>query len=68
MSVTFYTTHCPKCSVLQSKLKAKGIDYTENSDVQEMISLGFKSAPLLKVDDQVMDFATAVKWVNAYEG
>lgn len=64
MTVTFYSTHCPKCRVIESKLKAAGIEYTEINDVDEMIHLGFKSAPLLKVDDEVMDFMAANKWIN----
>lgn len=64
MTVTFYSTHCPKCRVIESKLKTAGIEYTEVNDVDEMIRLGFKSAPLLKVDDEVMDFMAANKWIN----
>jgi glutaredoxin len=65
--ITFYTTHCPKCSVLETKLKQKNIDYVENTDVQEMLSLGIKSAPVLVIDGEKYNFAEAVKWVNAQE-
>lgn len=64
MEVVFYSTHCPKCRVIESKLKAAGIEYTENDNVDEMIELGFRSAPLLKVDGKVMDFMAANKWIN----
>ena len=64
MSVTFYSTRCPKCRVLESKLKAAGIEYTEVNDVDKMITLGFKSAPLLEVDGKVMDFVAANKYLN----
>ena len=64
MEVIFYSTHCPKCRVLESKLKAANVEFTEVDDVDEMIRLGFKSAPLLKVDGEVMDFMAANKWVN----
>ena len=57
--ITFYTTHCPKCSVLETKLKQKNI--------QEMLSLGIKSAPVLVIDGEKYNFAEAVKWVNAQE-
>ena len=65
--IVFYTTHCPKCRVLESKLKSKNIEYVENDKVDEMISLGIQSAPALKVDGEVKLFAEAVKWVNAQE-
>ena len=65
--IVFYSTHCPKCSVLKSKLDKAGIEYTESNDIDEMISLGLKSAPALKVDDELFDFGAAVKWIRAQE-
>ena len=59
-----YTTHCPKCKVLEIKLKQYNIDYTENENVEEMKELGIKAAPALKVDDEIMDFSTAIKWIS----
>lgn len=32
--------------------------------VEEMLSLGITSVPVLCVDGQMMDFANAVKWIN----
>lgn len=51
MEITFYSTHCPKCKVIESKLKQAGLEYTEVNDVNEMLQLGFRTAPILKVDD-----------------
>lgn len=66
--VTLYTTHCPKCKVLETKLKQKGIEYKEINDVDYMIALGLKNAPALQIDgEDMMDFATSIKWVNAQE-
>lgn len=64
MKVILYTTHCPKCKVLTAKLKAKGVDYEEVTDIEIMKNKGFMSAPMLEVDGKVMGFAEAVKWVN----
>jgi len=64
MSITLYSTGCPQCNVLKSKLDAKGIQYDINSSVDDMLALGVMSAPVLKVDDQILKFAEAVKWVN----
>ena len=33
----------------------------------DAIDAGFMSAPVLKVDDEWMNFGTAIKWVNAIE-
>lgn len=62
--VVLYTTHCPKCSVLEAKLKKAGIEYEECEDVDEMISLGFKAAPVLVVNEVALEFGDAVKWLN----
>lgn len=64
MKVILYTTHCPKCNVLTAKLKAKGVDYEEVTDVDIMRDKGFMSAPMLEVDGKIMTFVEAIKWVN----
>lgn len=62
--IILYSTHCPRCNVLKSKLDEKHIEYTENNNVDEMIDLGIMSAPALKVDDTLMLFKEAIDWVN----
>lgn len=62
--VEFYTIDCPKCSVLEKKLKEKGIEFKTIKGEDEINKLGYSSAPLLKVDNTVMEFFTAVAWVN----
>lgn len=64
MNVILYTTHCPKCRILTQKLQTKNIEYTEFTDVDEMIKKGFTTMPILQADDIIMDFATANKWIN----
>ena len=63
--IVLYTTHCPQCRVLETKLKQKGIEYEENDDVSEMIALGYHTAPLLKLEDgQVLNFTAARNWLK----
>ena len=64
MNIVLYSTKCPKCHVLESKLKQKNIEYVEINDVKLMQEKGFKTAPKLEVDDVVYDFAEAVKWIG----
>lgn len=65
MHLVLYTTHCPRCKVLEKKLQQKGLLYTENDNIDEMIEMGFKTAPLLSVDGaKPMDFGEAVKWIK----
>lgn len=62
--ITLYTTHCPKCNVLKSKLDSKNIEYKIVEDVDIMQNKGFSSAPVLEVDNEMLDFVNAIKWVN----
>ena len=64
--ITLYSTHCPKCNVLEKKLEKKGIEFELNDkfDVQELINKGFSTAPILQVDDEYMTFEKANKWLN----
>ncbi len=64
MSVVLYSTHCPKCSVLEKKLKQKNIPYEEVNDVKIMKEKGYLMLPVLEVDGKSMDFKKAVNWVN----
>lgn len=67
--VKLYSTGCPKCEVLKKKLAQKGIEYVEISDENKLISLGITHIPQLSVNDgELMDFTTAVDFVNSYEG
>ena len=63
--IILYTTHCPQCRVLEMKLKQKNIEYEECDDAGKMIELGFKSAPVLEVENIFYNFSDAIKWVNA---
>jgi glutaredoxin len=65
--IILYTTGCPRCHVLETKLKQKNIEYVECNDVEEMEKKDISSVPCLGVDGELMDFGNAVKWVNALE-
>ena len=68
MNVVLYTTHCPKCKVLEAKLKMKKVEYDEVTDADLMIEKGFMSAPMLEVDGKIMNYKDAVDWLNTLEG
>ena len=67
MEIKLYTTHCPQCRALETKLNKKSVEYIICDNVEEMKQLGFKAAPVLKVDDKYYGFSEAIKWVNALE-
>ena len=67
--VTLYSTGCPKCNVLITKLNQKNINYVEVNDIDIMKELGIQSVPMLQIDDDpLMDFSTANAWINGYSG
>lgn len=62
--ITLYSTHCPRCRVLEDKLEDKDIKYTVVTDVEEMSKLNIMSIPMLKVDDELLPFKEANDWIN----
>jgi hypothetical protein len=65
--IILYSTNCPKCNVLEAKLNQKNIVHEICTDIDIMESKGMMSAPALEVNGELMDFGTAVKWVNSQE-
>ena len=64
MNIVLHSTHCPKCNVLETKLKQKNIDFEENNDVELMVEKGFVMAPVLEVDGVAYNFKEAVEWIG----
>lgn len=62
--ITLYSTECPKCKVLTMKLNQKGVQYNINTNIDEMLAKGIKSAPVLEIDGELYDFMRANNWVN----
>lgn len=62
--VKLYTTHCPKCSILEKKLNNNNIKYEIIEDKDLLIELGFTTVPILEVDNNFMDFKQANEWIN----
>lgn len=61
-----YTTHCPKCNVLETKLKRASIAYDVTDDIQPVIDAGFTSAPVLydKIEEKFYPYTDAIKLIN----
>ena len=62
--IVLYTTGCPKCKVLESKLASKSIQYSTVADTNLMLSKGLNFLPVLEVDGELLDFSRAIKWIN----
>ena len=61
--VILYSNHCPQCRVLKAKLDERNIKYDEINDVDLMLEKGFRSTPVLEVDNEIMTYAQALKWL-----
>lgn len=68
MNITLYSTHCPQCKVLETKLNQKGIKFTLEDNTQKVVAAGrehnIMGAPILDVDGKFMNFSEAIKWLN----
>ena len=67
--VILYSTGCPKCEILESKLKISKITYDVVKDKNEMIKNGFKNVPVLKVNNEFLDYyeANNLIWKVKYD-
>jgi len=70
MEIKLYSTHCPRCLVLEKKLDQAGIEFelVTEFDVKAMREKGFMGAPILQVGNDFMDFTKANTWINEYKG
>lgn len=62
--VTLYSTGCPKCKVLEKKLSEIGVDFVINSNVDDMRELGFRQAPMLKVNNEIYNFFESMELLS----
>ncbi len=64
--INLYSTGCPKCKILEMKLKQKNINFNEISDLEILKAKKILSVPVLEIDSKIFDFAQACKLVNNY--
>lgn len=65
--MVLFSTKCPQCKVLEMKLTQKDIPFEICYDIQELLDIGIKRAPILKTDSgEYLDFSKAVKFVNEW--
>ena len=63
-----YSTKCPKCLVVEAKLKLKNLDFDLVTDIDEVVKIGkehnITSAPILEVEGNFYDFTAAIKYLK----
>lgn len=62
--VILYTTHCPKCKVLETRLRQAHVEYEIIEDENVMLDKGFMEAPMLQINDDLFDYSQAMKEVD----
>lgn len=62
--IILYSTGCPRCNVLKQKLDSKKIEYTIFHDIDAMLDKGITNVPMLEVEDRLMTYPEALKWLN----
>ena len=65
--IKFYTIDCPRCGVLETKLNQKNIKYLKITDTEVMRQKNIDLLPMLEVNGELMDYKTAISWVNNQE-
>ena len=63
-----YSTNCPKCNVIEKKLRNKNIEFEKITDFDhnKMKERGFSFAPILETDDGILlDYSDANNYINA---
>lgn len=65
--IKLYSTNCPKCRILETKLRQQNIEFEISTNIDEIIQKGFQAAPVLEVDGELMDYGKAIQWVNNYK-
>ena len=61
MATIFTVPGCSKCALLKRKADELGFEYTESHNVDEVISAGFHSAPVMKFDGKFYAFKDALE-------
>lgn len=61
--IILYSTGCPRCKELKIMLDKNNIKHIINQDVQEMETLGFSTVPILKINNEFLNYTQAVKWL-----
>lgn len=69
MKMILFSTHCPKCNILNKKMQDKNLQYEVVEDINKMMELGIKSAPVLFIEEdngesKQLTYFDAVKYIN----
>ena len=64
MKVKLYTTHCPKCKILEERLNEKKVKYDVIDNIEELQKMNFKSVPNLEIDGKIYNYLDSIRYLN----
>ena len=64
MKVKLYTTHCPKCKILEERLNEKKVKYEVIDNIDELQKMNFKSVPNLEIDGKIYNYLDSIRYLN----
>lgn len=67
MNIILYSKPgCPQCKVLKTKLDMAHLEYQHVEDVDAILALGLKAAPVLQIDGSIHCGPEAIKFFNQW--
>lgn len=64
-NIIVYSTHCPRCKILEQCLTSIGAEYVVEDDKDVIIGLGIETVPCMVINNgEPMDFKQAMNWVK----
>lgn len=65
--ILYSSENCPMCTALKNMLDEAKVAYTICYDKETMLSMGFTSIPMLKVNENIINYKNAIKWIKERE-
>lgn len=65
--MVLYSNGCPRCRQLENLLMRKKINYVKSGAFDELQDRGFMTVPVLKIDNNFLNFDEAVQFINERE-
>ena len=60
-----YSTGCPLCKTLETKMNQAGVSYIKVTDEDEMIKCGLQSVPAVYKDGKFLNFSEAMHLIDS---
>jgi glutaredoxin-related protein len=68
MVMVLYSNNCPRCIILERELERLGLDYEKCNNFTKVMMMGFRCAPVLKIQDGVMlNFDESLRYLDEKE-